>query len=127
VLAANRKASATASTDAFDCLKAIADEGIIPFCEKALGFTPTDYQAKFLLDTKQFEAQCYCRQSRKDYSASSKLFWFAVLATKTTPYLQLNVPTRLGLTENDVGEKVRLNASGWLMFGSLVPVSIVRN
>ena len=47
VLAANRKASATASTDAFDRLKAIADEGIIPFCEKALGFTPTDYQAKF--------------------------------------------------------------------------------
>jgi hypothetical protein len=62
VLAANRKASATASTDAFDRLKAIADEGIMPFCEKALGFTPTDYQAKFLLDTKQFEAQCWCRQ-----------------------------------------------------------------
>jgi len=78
VLAANRKTSATASTDAFDRLKAIADEGIMPFCEKALGFTPTDYQAKFLLDTKQFEAQCWCRQSGKDYSASSKLFWFAV-------------------------------------------------
>ena len=62
VLAANRKTSATASTDAFDRLKAIADEGIMPFCEKALGFTPTDYQAKFLLDTKQFEAQCWCRQ-----------------------------------------------------------------
>jgi hypothetical protein len=29
VLAANRKASATASTDAFDRLKAIADEGIM--------------------------------------------------------------------------------------------------
>ena len=53
VLAANRRASAIASTDAFDRLKAIADEGIIPFCEKALGFTPTDYQTKFLLDTKQ--------------------------------------------------------------------------
>ena len=78
VLAENSKASAVASTDAFERLKAIADEGIIIFCEKALGFTPTDYQAKFLLDTKQFEAQCWCRQSGKDYSASSKLFWFAV-------------------------------------------------
>lgn len=76
--AANRKASATVLTDAFERLKSIADHGIIPFCEQALGFEPTDYQAKFLLDTEQFEAQCWCRQSGKDYSASSKLFWFAV-------------------------------------------------
>lgn len=43
-----------------------------------MGFEPTDYQAKFLLDTAQFEAQCWCRQSGKDHSASSKLFWIAV-------------------------------------------------
>jgi phage FluMu gp28-like protein len=66
------------STDAFASLKKIADEGIIAFCEKALGFKPTQYQARFLLDTEQFEAQCWCRQSGKDYAASSKLFWFAV-------------------------------------------------
>jgi replicative DNA helicase len=62
VLAANRRISAAESTNAFDRLKAIADEGIIAFCEKALGFTPTDYQADFLLDTRQFVAQCWCRQ-----------------------------------------------------------------
>jgi hypothetical protein len=67
-----------ASGDAFRRLKKIADKGVIAFCKEALGFEPTDYQAKFLLDEKQFEAQCWCRQSGKDYSASSKLFWFAV-------------------------------------------------
>ena len=67
-----------ASGDAFRRLKKIADKGVIAFCKQALGFEPTDYQAKFLLDEKQFEAQCWCRQSGKDYSASSKLFWFAV-------------------------------------------------
>jgi hypothetical protein len=63
---------------AFRRLKEIADKGVITFCKEALGFEPTDYQAKFLLDTEQFEAQCWCRQSGKDYSASSKLFWVAV-------------------------------------------------
>jgi hypothetical protein len=67
-----------ASGDAFRRLKKIADKGVIAFCKEALGFEPTDYQAKFLLDEKQFQAQCWCRQSGKDYSASSKLFWFAV-------------------------------------------------
>ena len=66
------------STDAFERLKKIADEGIIAFCKKALGFEPTEYQTKFLLDTIQFEVQCWCRQSGKDHTASSKLFWFAV-------------------------------------------------
>jgi hypothetical protein len=74
----DRKASSAASTDAFERLKAIADEGIITFCKEALGFEPTKYQAKFLLDTEQFEAQCWCRQSGKDHTASSKLFWVAV-------------------------------------------------
>jgi hypothetical protein len=67
-----------ASGDAFGRLKKIADKGIIAFCQEALGFTPTDYQTDFLLDTRQFEAQCWSRQSGKDYSASGKLFWFAV-------------------------------------------------
>jgi len=67
-----------ASGDSFRRLKQIADKGVIAFCKEALGFEPTDYQAKFLLDENQFEAQCWCRQSGKDYSASSKLFWFAV-------------------------------------------------
>jgi len=78
LLAASRKAAATASTDAFVRLKAIADKGIIAFCMEALGFEPTRYQAAFLLDTGQFQAQCWCRQSGKDHTASSKLFWFAV-------------------------------------------------
>jgi len=43
-----------------------------------LGFEPTKYQAKFLLNTRQFQAQCWCRQSGKDHTASSKIFWFAV-------------------------------------------------
>jgi len=76
--AANRKASATVPTDAFERLKAIADEGIIAFCEKALGFEPTKYQSEFLLNDAQFKAQCWCRQSGKDHTASSKLFWYAV-------------------------------------------------
>jgi phage terminase large subunit-like protein len=75
---ANRKASATVSTDAFERLKAIADEGIIAFCKDALGFEPTEYQAAFLEETAQFQAQCWCRQSGKDHAASSKLLWFAV-------------------------------------------------
>jgi hypothetical protein len=66
------------STDAFTRLRKIADKGIIPFCREALGFEPTKYQAEFLLETAQFQAQCWCRQSGKDYSASSKLLWFAV-------------------------------------------------
>jgi len=68
----------TRTTDAFERLKAIADKGIIAFCKEALGFEPTKYQAKFLLDTEQFEAQCWSRQSGKDHTAASKLFWFAV-------------------------------------------------
>jgi len=73
-----RPSDAHASGAAFRRLKEIADKGVITFCKEALGFEPTDYQAKFLLDTEQFEAQCWCRQSGKDYSASSKLFWVAV-------------------------------------------------
>jgi len=74
----SRKASTAASTDAFERLKAIADEGIITFCKEALGFEPTEYQAEFLEETAQFQAQCWCRQSGKDHAASSKLLWFAV-------------------------------------------------
>jgi len=66
------------TTDAFERLKEIADEGIITFCRKALGFEPTKYQAEFLLDEGQFQAQCWSRQSGKDHTASGKLFWFAV-------------------------------------------------
>ena len=66
------------STDAFARLKKIADKGIIAFCKEALGFEPTDYQTSFLLETEQFQAQCWSRQSGKDFTASSKLFWFAV-------------------------------------------------
>jgi len=66
------------TSGAFGHLKAIADKGIIAFCEEALGFEPTKYQAKFLLDMEQFEAQCWCRQSGKDHTSSAKLFWFAV-------------------------------------------------
>jgi len=74
----HREKSRAHSSGAFQRLKAIADKGIIAFCEEALGFEPTKYQAEFLLDTEQFEAQCWCRQSGKDHTASSKLFWFAV-------------------------------------------------
>jgi len=63
---------------AFQRLKAIAKKGAVAFCEEALGFEPTKYQAKFLEDPAQFIAQLWCRQSGKDYSASSKLFWYAV-------------------------------------------------
>jgi hypothetical protein len=70
--------AADESTDAFARLKEIADKGIIAFCKEALGFEPTKYQTDFLLDTEQFEAQCWSRQSGKDHAASSKLFWFAV-------------------------------------------------
>ena len=73
-----RRAAAPGVTVAFQNLKAIADKDIIAFCKEALGFEPTDYQAEFLLETEQFQAQCWSRQSGKDYTASSKLFWFAV-------------------------------------------------
>lgn len=65
-------------TEAFRRLKKIADKGIIAFCKEALGFEPTEYQESFLLETEQFQAQCWSRQSGKDFTASSKLFWFAV-------------------------------------------------
>ena len=68
----------TAENDAFRRLKEIASEGVVAFCCKALGFKPTEYQAEFLRNREQFIAQCWCRQSGKDYSASSKLLWFAV-------------------------------------------------
>ena len=73
-----RRVAAPAVTVAFQRLKAIADKGIIAFCKEALGFEPTEYQIAFLEETAQFQAQCWCRQSGKDYTASSKLFWFAV-------------------------------------------------
>jgi len=78
LLAANRKSAAATSTDTFERLKAIADKGIIAFCEEALGFEPTEYQKEFLLETAQFQAQCWSRQSGKDHTASSKLLWYAV-------------------------------------------------
>jgi len=76
----NRRAAETAgdTADAFERLKKIADKGIIAFCKEALGFEPTEYQADFLLEKEQFQAQCWSRQSGKDHTASSKLFWFAV-------------------------------------------------
>jgi hypothetical protein len=63
---------------AFARLREIADKGIIAFCEEALGFKPTEYQKQFLLETAQFQAQCWSRQSGKDHTASSKLLWYAV-------------------------------------------------
>ena len=68
----------TADNNAFRRLKEIASEGAVAFCSKALGFKPTKYQVEFLTNEEQFAAQCWCRQSGKDYSASSKLLWFAV-------------------------------------------------
>lgn len=62
---------------AFQRLKDIAQKGPVAFCKEALGFVPTNYQAKFLEDKAQFIAQLWSRQSGKDHSASSKLFWFA--------------------------------------------------
>ena len=73
-----RATSDAKENTAFARLKKIADKGIIAFCMEALGFEPTKYQAEFLLDKEQFQAQCWCRQSGKDHTASSKLFWFAV-------------------------------------------------
>jgi len=63
---------------AFQRLKAIAKKGSVPFCREALGYEPTSYQVKFLQETAQFIAQRWCRQSGKDHSAASKLFWYAV-------------------------------------------------
>jgi len=76
----NRRVAEAAgdTTDAFESLKKIADEGIINFCVKALGFQPTKYQVRFLEEKGQFQAQCWSRQSGKDHSAASKLFWYAV-------------------------------------------------
>ncbi len=62
----------------FQRLKEIAAKGPVAFCKEALGFEPTKYQAKFLEDESQFIAQLWSRQSGKDHSASSKLFWYAV-------------------------------------------------
>jgi len=73
-----KRLEANATPDAFLRLKEIAAKGVVPFCREALGFDPTDYQVRFLQDTGQFIAQCWCRQSGKDHSASSKLFWYAV-------------------------------------------------
>jgi len=120
----SRKDSTAASTDAFERLKAIADEGIIAFCEKALGFEPTEYQARFLEETAQFQAQCWCRQSGKDHAASSKLLWFAVenegsqlavvgpsfrqsklVIRKINNFLQNKVPREIPYREVLVGRK----------------------
>jgi phage terminase large subunit-like protein len=73
-----RPSDGRASGETFRRLKKIADKGVIAFCKEALGFEPTEYQAKFLLEKEQFQAQCWSRQSGKDHTASAKLFWVAV-------------------------------------------------
>jgi len=51
------------SLGAFQRLKEFAQKGPIAFCKEALGFEPTNYQAKFLKDSAQFIAQLWSRQS----------------------------------------------------------------
>lgn len=61
-------------------LKEIAEEGPIAFCQKALGFEPTQYQIRFLTEAqrKQFIVLVWCRQSGKSFIVAAFLFWEAV-------------------------------------------------
>jgi len=63
-------------------LKEIAEKGPIAFCKEALGFEPTEYQARFLEpkegEESQFTVLVWCRQSGKSWIVAAYLFWFAV-------------------------------------------------
>ena len=74
----NKREAEEGSLGAFQRLKEFAEKGPVAFCKEALGFEPTNYQAKFLNDPAQFIAQLWSRQSGKDHSAASKLLWYAV-------------------------------------------------
>jgi hypothetical protein len=110
--------------EAFQRLKAIAKKGAVAFCQEALGFEPTKYQAKFLEEPSQFIAQLWCRQSGKDHSASSKLFWHAVnndgaqlaivgpsfrqsklVIRKINAFIQQKLPKHISFQEILVGRK----------------------
>lgn len=47
------------------------------FCKKLLGFTPTSYQEKVLIDLSQFMVLRWSRQSGKTWIISALLCWFA--------------------------------------------------
>ena len=62
-------------------LKAIANEGPIAFCRKALNFDPTAYQTEFLnieVAGAQFVVMVWCRQSGKSFIVAAFLLWEAV-------------------------------------------------
>jgi phage terminase large subunit-like protein len=46
--------------------------------EHRLGYKPTEYERKFLLDDNQFQAPRWCRQSGKSFTASVKILWNAL-------------------------------------------------
>ena len=71
----------TRSTLTWQQLKAIANEGPVAFCKKALNFDPTDYQIEFLSreeEKAQFVALVWCRQSGKSFIVAAFLLWEAV-------------------------------------------------
>lgn len=50
----------------------------VSFCTNVLGFTPTDYQRKALLDTSQFLCLRWSRQSGKTIAACARILWTAL-------------------------------------------------
>ncbi len=52
-------------------------EDPVSFCINTLGFTPTDYQRKALLDTSQFLCLRWSRQSGKTITACARILWTA--------------------------------------------------
>lgn len=56
----------------------------IEFCKQVLGFTPTEYQEKFLKDSSQLIALRWSRQSGKSFIVAARLIWHAILNNGTS-------------------------------------------
>lgn len=56
----------------------------IDFCKQVLGFTPTEYQEKFLRDSSQLIALRWSRQSGKSFIVAARLIWHAILNNGTS-------------------------------------------
>lgn len=78
------------------------------FCEKTLGFTPTEYQRRFLVDSSQFVCLQWSRQSGKTAAVSALIIWTAL----TTPGSYIGVVSPSLRQSKYVLRRIAVLASG---------------
>jgi len=95
----------------------VPDDPVV-FCEKYLGFKPTNYQIRLLRDSSKRVVVRWCRQAGKTHTLAAYALWFALKYPKSTvlivsPSLRQSIILRDKIQShiNSIPEEIR---RGWI-------------